>query len=106
MEESQAMEGSWIHFSSLTEAHRIVIKADGSGAMEWLKDGKVNRGTKSRDWYLKDNTLIFGKAAFNGESYEIDEYPTVTWTELIKYYDTIPEASRYIILDGHYYVEE
>ena len=34
----------------------------------------------------------------------IDKYPTFTWEELIKYYDTIPAASYYMILDDYYYV--
>lgn len=106
LEASEAMVGTWVHYSGPTEAHRIIINEDGTGSMEWMLDGKVTRATKVRDWFLDDNTLSFGKAAFNGESYEIDKYPTFTWETLIKYYDTIQEASYYIILDDFYYAEE
>jgi hypothetical protein len=106
LEASESMVGTWIHYSSETIAHRIIIKEDGTGSMEWMTDGEVNRATKIREWYLDDNILAFGKAAFNGESYEIDKYPTFTWDEIINYYDTIQESSRYIILDAYYYAEE
>lgn len=106
LEASEAMVGSWIHYSSESASHRVLIKEDGTGSMEWLKDGEVTRATKIRDWYLDDNILSFGKAAFNGESYKVDKYPTFTWEEIINYYDTIPESSRYVILEDFYYAEE
>ena len=106
LEALEAMVGSWIHYSSEVDAHRIKINEDGTGSIEFLKDGEAIRATKIRDWYLDDNILAFGKAAFNGESYEIDEYPAVAWEELINYYDTIPELSRFIVLDDNYYAEE
>ena len=104
LEVSDAMVGTWIHHTSENNAHKIMINADGTGSMEWIVDNKVSRATKVRDWYLDDNILSFGKAAFNGESYEITKYPTFTWDEMVKYYDTIPEASYYVILDDVYYV--
>ncbi|NOQ73399.1 MAG: hypothetical protein GQ574_15445 [Crocinitomix sp.] len=106
LDASEAMVGTWIHYNSETDAHRIIIKEDGTGSMEWIADGEVSRATKIREWYLDDNILSFGKAAFNGESYEIDKYPTFTWDEIINYYDTIQEATRYIKLDNYYYAEE
>lgn len=106
LEASEAMVGDWIHFSDEDDSHRVVINADGTGYMEWAVDGNASKSTKMRDWYLDDNTLSFGKVAFNGEAYEIEEYPTVAWMEIINFYDTIPELSRYIILDGNYYVEK
>lgn len=105
LEASESVVGNWIHFSSETEAHRINISADGTGNIEWLLAGDVTRATKIREWYLDDNTLSLGKVAFNGESYEIEAYPDVAWEEMVHYYDTIPELSRYMILDGLYYVE-
>ena len=105
LESSEAVVGEWIHYSSTSEAHQINIAADGTGNIEWIYDGAVTRATKIRDWYLTDNILSLGKAAFNGESYEIDSYPQVAWEEMIQYYDTIPELSRYMIIDGVYYTE-
>ncbi len=106
LESSEAMVGTWIHYTAENDAHRIIINEDGTGSMEWIANGEVSRATKVREWYLDDNILAFGKAAFNGESYEIDKYPTFTWDEIINYYDTIQESSRYIILDDYYYAEE
>ena len=104
LESTDALEGIWIHYTSEVNYHKIIINADGTGSMEWFVDNKKSRATKVRDWYLDDNFLSFGKAAFNGESYMIDKYPTFTWEELIKYYDTIPATSYYMILDDYYYV--
>ena len=104
LESTDALEGIWIHHTSEVNYNKIIINADGTGAMEWFVDNKKSRATKVRDWYLDDNFLSFGKAAFNGESYIIDKYPTFTWEELIKYYDTIPATSYYMILDDYYYV--
>jgi len=106
LESSEEMVGSWIHYSSEIKAHKIIINADGTGSIQWLENGDATKSTKIREWYLDDNTLAFGKAAFNGESYSVDKYPTFTWDEIIKYYDTIPGSSRYIILDGFYYAEQ
>lgn len=106
LEASDSMVGTWEHFTDEDDSHTIIINEDGTGHMEWQIDGTLSRSTKVRDWYLDDNVLSFGKAAFNGESYEIDDYPAVAWEEIIKYYDTIPELSRYIVLDGNYYVEK
>jgi hypothetical protein len=105
-EASDELVGNWIHYTDEDDSHLIKINEDGSGNMEWRVDGKLSVATKTRDWYLDDNVLSFGKATFNGESYPIDKYPTFEWDEVIKYYDTIPELSYYMILDGLYYVRK
>ena len=105
LEASEDVVGDWMHYTSETEAHRLVVSADGKGYMERLVDGTASRATKVREWYLDDNVLAFGKAAFNGEAYEIEDYPQVAWEEIINYYDTVPELARYMILDGLYYVD-
>jgi hypothetical protein len=104
LEASESMVGNWEHFSGPDDSHRIIINEDGTGYMEWRHDGELTKSTKTRDWYIDDNILALGKAAFNGEQYEIDKYPKYTFDEIIKYYDTIPAGGVYIILDGNYYV--
>jgi hypothetical protein len=105
-EASDELVGNWIHYTDEDDSHLIKINEDGTGNMEWRVDGKLSVATKMRNWYLDDNVLYFGKATFNGESYLIDKYPTFVWDEVIKYYDTIPELSYYMILDGVYYVRK
>ncbi|MDA7804265.1 hypothetical protein N8987_06800 [Crocinitomix sp.] len=106
LESSEAMVGTWKHYYAVGNSHTLYIFEDGSGKIEWEDNDEVSKATKVRDWYLEDNTLYFGKAAFNGESYTIEEYPRVAWEELIVYYDTIPETKKYIVLDGDYYTEQ
>lgn len=106
LEASDVMVGTWKHFYGVRNSHTIYIYDNGSGKMEWEDNAEVSKGTKVREWYLEDNILYFGKGAFNGESYVIDEYPQVAWEELIVYYDTIPETKKYLILDGNYYTEQ
>lgn len=105
IEASDAVVGDWIHYTSETEAHRINISEDGTGNIEWIVGDKTTRATKIREWYLDENVLSFGKVAFNGEAYGIEDYPQVAWEEMTNYYDTVPELSRYMILEGRYYVE-
>ena len=105
LEASEALVGNWEHKTAFADAHQIIINENGEGYMVWVIDGKNSKQTKIRKWYLDNNQLNFGKAVFNGEFYEIDEYPTTAFTELINYYDTILKDQRYIILDGNYYKE-
>ncbi|WP_070136757.1 hypothetical protein [Crocinitomix algicola] len=106
LEQTDDLVGIWKHYNSKKHAHVLIISEDGSGKIEWEESGQIVKATKERDWYIKGNTLFFGKASFNGERYTVDEYPQVAWDEMINYYDTIHETKKYIILDGNYYVEQ
>lgn len=106
LEHTSDLAGTWKHNFSEGNSHTLIINEDGSGRIEWEENGEKSKATKLRDWYIKDEVLYFGKGAFNGEQYAIDQYPKVAWEELIHYYDTIPETKKYIILDNFYYVEQ
>ncbi len=105
-EASETFWGTWTHYTNKVDAHTIYIFEDGTGYMTFTDNNKEGNPTKTRDWYLEDNELFFGKVAFNGQSYEVDKYPTVTFTEIINFNDTVPEGKRYMILDENYYVEQ
>jgi hypothetical protein len=105
LDASTSMVGVWVHYTDNEDAHHIIIQSNGEGFMEWYIADKLSKQTKVRKWYLDNNILSFGKAAFNGESYTIEEYPMLSNTEEIIYYDTLYEGQRYILLDGIYYTE-
>lgn len=97
--------GNWRHHSGANDYHEISIDKAGQGTIAWAVADKVVKKTKIREWFLDDDILRFGKTAFNGEQYTINKYPKMTWVTLIKYYDTIAEGKRYIVLDDKYYAE-
>lgn len=103
---SKSFWGQWRHWKSKSEAHTLVIKEDGTGYMTWTSNNKESEPTKTRDWYLDDDELSFGKVAFNGQSYSVDKYPTYTAVKFINLNDTIKAGKHYMILDGNYYVAQ
>ncbi len=105
MDVSTEMAGTWTHYSNETDHHILYINADGTGKLEWYNDDGLYKDTKVRDWYFKDNTMYFGKTSFNGELYDIIDYPVTAGSGFSNYYDTIPPGARYCILDDVYYVE-
>ncbi len=106
LEASEAMVGEWLHFSDEDDSHRVVVSPDGTGYMEWFVDGKKSLTTKMREWFLDNNRISFGKVAFNGQAYDVDQFPKTAFDEKINFHDTVPEGARYIILDGNYYTEQ
>lgn len=104
LDAAPSLVGKWKHYSAADDWHIIHIKEDGNGSMEWYIDGKLYRDTKERAWFMKDNILHFGKAAFNGELYEVQTYPSISGSTQIKNFDTLQAGRAYIILDGNYYV--
>lgn len=100
------LEGVWSHHTAEKDLEIITINEIGNGTIEWIVDDKPVKKTKVREWYLDDDILRFGKSGLNGEKYTIDKYPKITWDELVKYYDTIPEGGMYMILDDKYYVRD
>ena len=97
------MVGSWKHYTTAADYHIIRIYDDGQGVLEWYNADGLTKTTPQREWYIKDNRIYFGKAAFNGELYDIDEYPQTAAAEIINGKDTIYVGEQYCILDGSYY---
>ena len=64
LEVSEDLVGEWRHYTGVGNSHLIIINDNGEGHMEWEVDGKISKTTKTRKWYLDDNILSFGKAAF------------------------------------------
>lgn len=104
-EAAPSMIGSWKHYSAEEDWHVIHVYEDGNGAMEWYRNNKLYKDTKTRPWLMKGNTMHFGKVALNGELYDIEAYPDSASTEFIVNHDTIPALTRFVILDGFHYVE-
>lgn len=98
--------GTWKHYSSVDAWHIIYIQDDSQGRMEWYTNGKLFDDTKIRTWYLKDNTIHFGKLALNGELYEVTEFPYTAGSTTIELFDTLYSGKRIIKLDDKYYVEQ
>lgn len=73
--------------------------------MEWYTNGKLYKDTKVRTWYLKNNTIYFGKLTLNGELYEVIDYPVVSGSQTIEFFDTLHAGKRYMKMDKGYYVE-
>ena len=105
LEAAPSMVGTWTHYSNVTDHHIIYINDDGSGKLEWYNDKGLYKETKERDWYIKENTLYFGKASFDGQLYRINDFPTTCTAGFANYYDSIPTGARYCKLDDVYYVE-
>jgi len=97
--------GTWKHYSADDAWHIIHIYENGNGRMEWFTNSKLYRETKERTWYLKDNTIYFGKLALNGELYEVIDFPTISSTESVKNFDTLKVGKRFMQLDDGYFVE-
>ncbi len=105
LDSAPSLVGSWIHYSDNDAWHIIHIESNGEGTMEWYRNDKIFKDTKTRPWYVKDNTLYFGKATFNGELYDIIEYPILNSIESIQNLDTLKSGKEYMILDDLYYIE-
>ena len=105
MDVSSDMAGTWTHYTNETDHHVLYINADGTGKLEWYNNNGLHQDTKIRDWYIKDNRMYFGKVTFNGEFYDIEQYPITAGSGFSNYYDSIPASSRYCILNDVYYVE-
>jgi hypothetical protein len=97
--------GTWKHYSAADAWHTIVIYDNGDGKMEYGVDGKASGFTEIRPWYMKENTLYFGKLTLNGELYEVIDYPVLSSTETIELFDTIYAGKKYMRLDKGIYVE-
>jgi len=97
--------GTWKHYSAEDAWHIIYIYDNGEGRMEWYTNNKLHDDTKVRTWYLKNNTIHFGKVALNGELYEVTDFPTVSGSTTVELFDTLYAGKKYITLDNKYYVE-
>ncbi len=99
------MQGSWKHYTTETDYTVVYIYTDGNGRLEWYNDQGLTKDTKEREWLIKDNRIYFGKVAFNGEFFDISEFPKTGGAEIINGYDTIPSGGRYCLLDDSYYLD-
>jgi len=105
LDTAPSLVGSWIHYSDIGNSHLIYIYDNGEGKMEWFVDYEKVKFTKVRTWYIKDNTIYFGKIALNGELYEVIEFPSTSSTQTIENYDTLKVGKRFMLLDEGYFVE-
>lgn len=101
-----SLVGTWKHYTSESAWHIITINENSNGRMEWYVDNKFYKDTKTRTWYLKNNTIYFGKVALNGELYEVIDFPITASTEAIELFDTLKVGKRYMKLDKGIYVEQ
>ncbi len=100
-----SLVGSWRHYSGAGTWHTIIISENGDGNMEYGVDGKSNGYTETRPWYMKENTLYFGKLTLNGDLYEVIDYPVLSSSETIELFDTLHAGKKYMRLDKGIYVE-
>lgn len=105
-DEAPSLIGTWKHYSAADAWHIIYIYENGNGKMEWFTNSKLNKDTKERTWYLKENTIYFGKMALNGELYEVIDFPTTQSTQTIENLDTLKANVRFMKLDEGYFVEQ
>ena len=105
LEVAPSLVGIWKHHSAVDAWHIIYIYENGKGIMQWFRNYKLYKDTKERDWWMKNNTIYFGKTAFNGELYDVETFPTLTGQTFTDNFDTIYAGKRYIVLDGNYYSE-
>lgn len=105
-EAAPSLVGTWKHYSAADAWHIIYIYDNSEGKMEWYTNGKFYKDTKTRTWYMKENTIYFGKVALNGELYEIIDFPLVSPSETIQLFDTLKVGKRYMQTEDGYYVEQ
>lgn len=97
------MVGSWKHYISNNEIQYLLIESDGRGKIEYYKDGKFDTDTKSRNWFVKDDCLMFGRITPKDEKFEINAMPAVATYSFIDGTDTVISGERYMILNHHVY---
>ncbi|MBI3135629.1 MAG: hypothetical protein HYZ14_13205 [Bacteroidetes bacterium] len=100
-----SLVGTWKHYSAADAWHIIYIYADSQGKMEWYTNNELYKDSKVRTWYMKDNTIYFGKMALNGELYEVIDFPVVSPSQSIELFDTLKAGKRFIRTDKGCYVE-
>lgn len=98
--------GTWKHYSAADQWHILTIDANSEGKLEWYKEGALYKDSKVRTWYMKGNTIYFGKVALNGELYEILDFPQVSSSLSIELFDTLQAGKRYMKTDKGYFVEQ
>lgn len=105
IEQTTQLQGTWKHYTSETNYHLVYIYTNGMGKLEWYNEKGLTKETKEREWKIKDNRIYFGSAAFNGELYDVTDYPSTAGSEIINGLDTIPAGGRYCLLDKSYYLD-
>jgi hypothetical protein len=98
--------GTWTHYSGMDAWETLYIEESGDGTIKWYTNGKLFKDAKTKTWYVKDNTLYFGKATFSLTPYDIDEYPQMASSTEIINFDTLQMGFRYMKLDGLTFVEQ
>lgn len=97
--------GAWKHNIDATHTVYLGINEDSRGNIERYENGNFKGDSQHRKWLIKNRKLYFGWLAAKDEKYFIDLYPTVATSTIIHNLDTIPVGSKYMILDGNYYVD-
>ena len=104
-EAAPSLIGKWRTYDNEGVGEQVEIYENGNGVIKTFDFDKENTSTKERTWYIKDNELHFGKAAFNGEFYDIDAYPQTAGSILPMGIDSILPGERYTVLDERNYKE-
>jgi len=104
-EAAPSLVGTWKHYSAADAWHIIYIYDDSQGKMEWYTNGKSYKDSKVRTWYMKGNTIYFGKVALNGELYEIIDFPKESPSQSIELFDTLKPGKRFLKTDQGFYTE-
>ena len=104
-EAAPSLVGKWRNYDNNGIGEQIEIYENGNGVIKTYDNWTEKTSTKERTWYIKDNELHFGKAAFNGEFYDIDEFPQTASTTIVIGIDSILPGERYIKLNKRDYKE-
>jgi len=105
LDAAPSLIGTWKHYSSADDWHIIYIYDNGDGKLEWYVDTEIKKETTIRTWYIKDNTIYFGKVALNGELYEVIDFPANCQMQTIENFDTLKVGKQFMQLDDGYFVE-
>ncbi len=98
------MIGDWVHYSANDGFHIIYIQKNGRGWMWGENDHGNTIDAQRRGWYVKDDILHHSRLGDGPNfAFTIDEYPTISASEIATPFDTIPAGNYYMVLDGRTY---
>ncbi len=95
--------GTWKHRISIEQIKTLSIGPSSSGYTDLTTNGVSNR-EDSKNWYIKNDQLIFGGALVKSETFSIDTYPTTANYQMTLDYDTVKIGQKYMKLNNTVYI--
>lgn len=100
-----SLKGHWKNYESI-ENYQFLSIDDFSGYIWYFNGSNKSIISEGKQWFLKDNILMYGRFPSAEEEFSIDSFPQKSQTQITLGFNSIDSGTYYMWLNGKIFYQD